>query len=70
MKKQSNDTKRYLTVAQLRERYGGVSHMWIQRRLQKDPNFPKPVKLGGSALRMFDLIEVEEFEKKCVRDAQ
>jgi hypothetical protein len=41
--------KVYLTAAQLRERYGGVSHMWIERRLKSDPAFPRPKKFGGSA---------------------
>jgi predicted DNA-binding transcriptional regulator AlpA len=52
-------------VAQLRERYGDVSHMWIERRLKRDPTFPRPVKLGGSSLRMFDLDQLEQWERAC-----
>ena len=58
--------KRYLTAAQLRARYGGVSHMWIERRLRYDPTFPRPVKLGGSLIRMWDLAEIEAWERSCV----
>jgi predicted DNA-binding transcriptional regulator AlpA len=57
--------KVYLTAAQLRERYGGVSHMWIERRLKSDPAFPRPKKFGGSALRMFALDEIEAYERAC-----
>jgi predicted DNA-binding transcriptional regulator AlpA len=70
MPEQHRTEKRYLTTAQLRERYGSVSHMWIERRLQKDPTFPRPVKLGGSALRMFDLNQIEAWERTCARGSQ
>jgi len=62
---QHKTEKRYLTAAQLRERYGSVSHMWIERRLKSDPTFPRPVKLGGSGLRMFDLEQIEVWERAC-----
>jgi predicted DNA-binding transcriptional regulator AlpA len=65
-----NEKKKYLTVAQLRERYGGVSHMWIERRLKGDPEFPRPVKLGSSLLRMFDLDEIETYERACTATRQ
>ena len=58
--------KQYLTAAQLRARYGGVSHMWIERRLRYDPTFPRPVKLGGSLIRMWDLAEIGAWERSCV----
>jgi len=62
---QDKTGKRYVTVAQLRERYGDVSHMWIERRLKRDHTFPRPVKLGGSSLRMFDLDQLEQWERAC-----
>lgn len=62
--------KRYLTAAQLRERYGGVSHMWVQRRLQNDATFPRPVKLGGSLIRLWDLDGIEAWERACVVSSQ
>jgi|NGEPerStandDraft_6_1074524.scaffolds.fasta_scaffold408591_1 predicted DNA-binding transcriptional regulator AlpA len=36
----------YITARQLRHRYGDVSHMWIERRIADDPDFPKPVYFG------------------------
>ena len=59
--------KRFLTAAQLQERWGGCSHMFIERRLAGDPRFPRPVKLGGR-LRFFPLDEIEEYERACVVD--
>ena len=50
----------YLRAKQLRARYGSVSHMWIERRLQDDPAFPKPVKMGR--LRFWRLSELEAWE--------
>ena len=65
MQQEPKTEKRYLTVAQLRERYGNVSHMWIERRLKSDPTFPRPKKFGNSALRLFDLDEIESYERLC-----
>jgi hypothetical protein len=31
----------------LRRHFGGVSHMWLRRRLQTDANFPRPVYIGS-----------------------
>jgi predicted DNA-binding transcriptional regulator AlpA len=36
-----------LTAAHVRQRYGGVSHMWIERRLQSDDTFPRPFYIGA-----------------------
>jgi predicted DNA-binding transcriptional regulator AlpA len=55
---QSNDSE-FLTAAQMMARYGGVSHMWLLRRLAKD-GFPKPVYFGG--LRFWRRTEVEQWE--------
>jgi predicted DNA-binding transcriptional regulator AlpA len=65
-KQQVLNKQKYATAAQLRERYGGRSHMWIERRLQNDPTFPRPVKLGGSLIRMWDLDEIESWERAAV----
>jgi predicted DNA-binding transcriptional regulator AlpA len=58
-------TEKYLTANQLRERWGGCSHMFIERRISGDPDFPRPVKLGGRK-RFFSLDQVEQYERKCV----
>ena len=52
---------RYINSTQLRERYGGVSHMWIERRLIDDPAFPKPAYFGGR--RYWLLAEIEAWER-------
>jgi hypothetical protein len=31
----------------LRRDFGGVSHMWLRRRLAADPTFPRPVYIGS-----------------------
>lgn len=58
--------KKYLSTNQLRERWGGVSHMFIQRRVHEDPRFPKPKKFGGR-IRFWLETEIEEYEAACVR---
>lgn len=55
--------KQYLTHAQVRERYGNRSHMWVPRKLKTDPRFPKPVKFGRWLY--FDLDELEAYERAC-----
>jgi hypothetical protein len=56
--------KRYLTSRQLRDRYGGRSHMWISRRLKADPKFPRPKYFGR--YQYFDLDEIEAYERTAV----
>jgi predicted DNA-binding transcriptional regulator AlpA len=55
--------KKYLTAPQLRARWS-CSHMLIERRLRDDPEFPQPIRLG-SARRLWDLSEIEAYEKRC-----
>jgi hypothetical protein len=57
--------KRYLTAPQLRKRYGDVSHMWLERRLQNDPTFPRPHFFGR--FRFFAVDEIEAWERTCAR---
>ena len=58
----------YISTRQLRYRYGGVSHMWIDRRLADDPEFPKPVYFG--ARRFWPLAAVELWERKTSAKCQ
>jgi hypothetical protein len=46
-----------------RDRYG-VSHMWLERELKRNPDFPRPFKFGR--IRFFKIAELEAYEKKCV----
>jgi predicted DNA-binding transcriptional regulator AlpA len=51
----------YIATRQLRRRYGGVSHMWVERRMVDDPAFPKPVYFG--ARRFWAVAELEAWER-------
>jgi predicted DNA-binding transcriptional regulator AlpA len=53
--------KRYLTSAQLRERYGDRSTMWIGRIMKRDPKFPRPIYIGR--FRFWDLADIEAYER-------
>jgi predicted DNA-binding transcriptional regulator AlpA len=59
---QSTDSE-YLTAAQVMTRYGGVSHMWLVRRMAKDA-FPKPAYFGR--LRFWQRTEIEQWERSKV----
>jgi predicted DNA-binding transcriptional regulator AlpA len=59
--------KKYLTMNQLRERWGNCSHMSIERWMQADPDFPRPMRLGGKArVRLWDEAAVEAYERASV----
>jgi predicted DNA-binding transcriptional regulator AlpA len=64
----SNDS-RYLSAAQIMERFG-VSHMWIIRRMA-DADFPKPIKFTNAqtARRFWRIAEVEEWEREWTKRA-
>ena len=56
-------TPQYLTSNQLRARYGGRSHMWIERRLKDDEApLPRPIYIGR--LRYWKLPEIEAWERQ------
>ena len=52
----------YVTSNQIRQRYGGRSHMWVEHQLKDDPAFPRPTYLGR--LRYWKLSELEAWERK------
>jgi hypothetical protein len=54
-------TEKYLRTAQVRQRYGNASAMWIERRL-RDPasGFPAPVYFGR--LRFWRLSDLERWD--------
>jgi hypothetical protein len=59
----------FLQTAQLRARYGGVSHMWVERRLAGDPDFPRPTYISRRRFwRLADLVEWERLN--AARPAQ
>jgi len=53
----------YISRTQLQNRWGGVSHMWIERRLKDNPDFPKPKFMGR--LRFWKISELEAYERRC-----
>jgi predicted DNA-binding transcriptional regulator AlpA len=55
--------KRFLNHAQVRERYGGKSKMWLERKIRIDGEFPRPTKLGGR-VRLWAEDELEKYERK------
>jgi len=61
-----SDDCRYLTVGQVRERYG-VSAMWIVRYM-RDHGFPQPIKFGGTkSARHWLLADIEAWEASRAR---
>jgi predicted DNA-binding transcriptional regulator AlpA len=50
----------YLTAKQVRVRYGGCSHMWIERRLKDDSGFPRPIFIGRRRFWRLDELTVWE----------
>lgn len=56
------DAAIYITAPQVCARYGGVSHMWLERILKRDPTFPRPSKFGR--LRFFKIDELVDWERK------
>jgi predicted DNA-binding transcriptional regulator AlpA len=58
----SNDA-RYLTIGQVRERFG-VSDMWVWRHMRQH-GFPRPVQFGGpTSARHWLLSEIEHWERE------
>lgn len=50
----------YLRIADVRARYGNVSHMWVERRLHDDPSFPRPQYISKRRFwRLGDLVAWE-----------
>ena len=57
------DAAVFLTAPQVCQRYANRSHMWLERMLQKDSTFPRPVKFGR--LRFFKIDELIDWERKA-----
>jgi predicted DNA-binding transcriptional regulator AlpA len=59
--------KKYLTVEHLCDRWGDRSRMSVERLLRTDPNFPKPMRLGGKGrVRLFDEEKIEAYERRFI----
>ena len=57
---------KYISTADLRERWGGVSQMTIERKIKNDASFPKSHNF--LRIRMFDLAEIEAYERTAARE--
>jgi predicted DNA-binding transcriptional regulator AlpA len=58
----ASDQPAYWSAGQVRLHFGGVSAMWIVRRLG-DANFPQPVKFGTSR-RYWRIADVVAWEQQ------
>lgn len=56
--------ERFIGIREVQRRYNDVSHMTIERRLQNDPAFPKPIRFGH--LRMWKISDLEKYERSLV----
>lgn len=54
----------FLNAEAVRARYGGVSHMWLVRKM-RDEGFPQPVRFGGR-LRFWRVGDVEAWERRML----
>jgi hypothetical protein len=51
----------FLTSNMLRERYGHMGKVTLVRRLENDPAFPRPIRLGR--MKYWKLSDLESFER-------
>ena len=60
-----------LPSAPVRARYGGRSHLWIERRLKDDPTFPRPIYIAKRRYwRRADLVAWERIKARAARPAR
>jgi len=55
----------YASMSQVCERYGDCSPITIERRLQNDPRFPRPLHFG-KRMRLWKISELEAYERTLV----
>ena len=61
------DAATFIDAPQVCERYGGRSHMWLERLLERDATFPRPVKIGR--LRFFPIAALIEWERRAAAES-
>lgn len=57
--------RKFITFAGLAKRWECV-RMTVENRMRKDPNFPRAYVLPGGRIRLFDLADVERYERAAV----
>lgn len=56
--------QKFLRVSDLPMRWGGVSRMFVERRILNDPAFPQIIRLGAQGrTRLVDVDELEQYER-------
>jgi predicted DNA-binding transcriptional regulator AlpA len=60
---QASPDQVFLTSAQVRARYGGVSDMWIHRRILTDAEFPRPTYYGRRRFWRIDELDAYDLKK-------
>jgi hypothetical protein len=63
-----DDDAAYLDASQVLARYGGRSAMWLVRLLERDPTFPRPVKIAR--LRFFKIDDLIAWERKTAAESR
>jgi hypothetical protein len=61
-----SDNQKFIGMRGVQERYE-TSHMTIERKLNDDPDFPKPLYFGH--VRKWRISDLEEYERKLVTRA-
>ena len=64
----ANDDDALIPTARVRARYGGVSHMWIERRLLDDSHFPRPIYIAKR--RYWRIADLAAWERSCATRRQ
>jgi hypothetical protein len=54
----------WLTAAQVRARYGGLSDMWLWTKNRNDASFPKPIYQGR--LRLYSVQELDAYDRNLI----
>ena len=55
----------YLTTRQVAKRYNRSNTVWVYRRVKGDPNFPRPIYIGGQ--KYFRLADLEAYDADSAR---
>jgi hypothetical protein len=53
----------WIDAVQVRRRYGGRSHMWLERKIQNDLDFPEPTYFGR--LRFWMPTALDAYDRVC-----
>jgi hypothetical protein len=56
--------RKFIGMSQLRERWNDCSHMFVERKIQNDANFPAIYRIGRR--RLFAIDEIEAYERNSI----